>query len=184
MVNKRERTPKRQMKRVALVICEGDTEAEYVNLLRRWHKSPVKIISHIEGAKITQSLIDKRTADIKISQSDKVDTFLMYDMDVPAVTEKLMKSKADLLLSNPCFEVWLLLHSKDQRSALSSDNAVKELKNSSSVWSNYKKGRLSETQKAFLNENLKDAIDRAKILRDFSNPSSRVYKLLEFLERG
>ena len=183
MVNKRERTPKRQMKRIALVICEGDTEAEYVNLLRRWHKSPIKIISHIEGAKITQTLIDKRAADLKISSSDKVDTFLMYDMDVPAVTAKLMKSKAELLLSNPCFEIWFLLHSKDQRTALGSDSAVKELKKSSHVWNNYKKGTLSETQKIFLNEHLRDAIDRAKCLRDFNNPSSRVYKLLEFLEK-
>lgn len=183
MVNKRERVTQRQMKRIALVICEGETEAEYVNLVRRWYKSPVKIISHIEGAKITQSLIDKRTSDLKISPKDKVDTFLMYDMDVPTVTERLMQSKAELLLSNPCFEVWLLLHSKDQRSALSSDNAVRELKRSSAVWSNYKKGVLSETQKTFLNEKLRDAIDRAKCARDFSNPSSRVFKLLEFLEK-
>ena len=183
MGNKREAMPKRQMKRVALVICEGETEAEYVNLVRRTYKSPIKIIQHIEGAKITQSLIDKRTADLRISPKDKVDTFLMYDMDVPSVTERLMQAKAELLLSNPCFEIWFLLHSKDQRTALSSDNAVKELKKSLSVWSNYKKGVLSETQKTFLNENLGNAVDRAKSLRDFSNPSSRVFKLLEFLEK-
>lgn len=183
MANRRERMPQRQMKKVALVICEGETEAEYVNLVRRWYKSPIKIISRVEGAKITQSLIDKRIADIKISSSDKVDTFLMYDMDVPYVTEKLMQFKEELLLSNPCFEIWFLLHSKDQRSALSSDNTLKELKGSNPVWNNYKKGMLTETQKIFLGKNLGDAIDRAKHLGDFKNPSSRVFRLLEFLEK-
>ena len=52
----------------------------------------------------------------------------MYDMDVPAINDKLMVCKAELLLSNPCFEIWLLLHAKDQKSALSSGAVLKELK--------------------------------------------------------
>lgn len=116
------------MRKIALVICEGETEENYLNLVKKWYKSPVRIVSHIEGTKITQALVDKHERGLKISAKDKVDTFLMYDMDVPAINEKLMACKAELLLSNPCFEIWLLLHAKEQKSTLSSDEVLKELK--------------------------------------------------------
>lgn len=106
----------------------------------------------------------------------------MYDMDVPAINEKLMACKAELLLSNPCFEIWLLLHVKEQKSALSSEVVLKELKKSDSVWQNYNKAIYTDTQKAFLRTHLVDAVRRCKALEDFQNPSSRIYKLLEILE--
>ncbi len=106
----------------------------------------------------------------------------MYDMDVPAINDKLMACKAELLLSNPCFEVWLLLHVKDQTSALSSTAVIKELKRSAPVWQNYSKATYTDTQKGFLREHIADAIRRAKGLKDFHNPSSRIFKLLDILE--
>ena len=181
MTSRREKAPDKRMRRIALVICEGETEVAYINLLKKWYKSPVRIVSHIDGARISQTLVDKRTKELKISAFDKVNTFLMYDMDVPAVNEKVMACNAELLLSNPCFEVWLLLHTKDQKSALSTDAAVKELKKSATVWSNYKKSVYTDTQKAFLKEHLHTAIERAKALKAYDNPSSRLYKLVEML---
>lgn len=35
------------MRKIALVICEGETEENYLNLIKKWYKSPVRIISHI-----------------------------------------------------------------------------------------------------------------------------------------
>ena len=148
MASKREKAPYKRMRKIALVICEGETEVEYLNLIRKWYKSPVRIVSHIEGNRITQPLIDKHARELKISPFDKVDTFLMYDMDVPAINDKLMACKAELLLSNPCFEVWLLLHVKDQTSALSSTAVIKELKRSAPVWQNYSKAIYTEDRKS------------------------------------
>lgn len=184
MASKREKAPAKRMRRLALIICEGETEANYINVVRRWYKSPVKIISHIEGAKVTQTLVDKRTQELKISPQDKVSTFLMYDMDVPAVNAKVMSCKAELLLSNPCFELWLLLHAKNQKSAINTQIVLKELRRSSSVWRKYEKSIYTETQKAFLRNHLDEAIERAKALDEFQNPSSGVYKILEFLEEN
>ena len=65
------------MRKIALVICEGETEENYLNLIKKWYKSPVRIISHIEGTKITQALVEKHEQGLKISSKDKVDTFLM-----------------------------------------------------------------------------------------------------------
>lgn len=183
MGSRREKSPIRRMHKIALIICEGETEAEYVNIVKKWYKSPVKVITHIEGNRVTQTLVDRHKRELKISSYDNVETFLMYDMDVVAVTEKIQLCKAELLLSNPCFEVWLLLHCKSLKTPLSSTAAIKELKKSLSVWNNYDKACYTETQKAFLKSHINDAISRAKELKKFQNPSSTVYKLLEFLEK-
>lgn len=181
MASKREPARSMRMRKIALVICEGETEVGYINLLKTWYKSPIRIVSHIEGTKITPSLVEKRTKELKISQLDKVHTFLMYDMDVQAINEKLLKCKAEMLLSNPCFEIWLLLHAKDQKAAIDTDALIKELKKSAPVWKNYSKSAFTDTQKAFLNNNTNVAVDRAKKLHDFQNPSTGIYKLIEML---
>lgn len=147
-----------------------------------WYKSPIRIVSHIEGTKITPLLVEKRTKELKISQRDKVHTFLMYDMDVQAINQKLQKCKAEMLLSNPCFEIWLLLHSKDQKAAISSDTIIKELMKSAPVWKHYAKKVFTDTQKSFLNDHTDTAVARAKRLREFHNPSTGVYKLIEMLQ--
>ncbi len=184
MASRREKAPSKRMRRIALVICEGETEEHYINLLKRWYKSPLRIISHIEGTKLTPSLVDNRTKELKISPWDKVDTFLMYDMDVSAVNEKLQACKAELLLSNPCFELWLLLHSKEQKSNITTESVIKELKKSDKVWKCYNKSSFTDTQQSLLKDNMGIAVTRAKYLRDFRNPSTKVYKLIEILENS
>lgn len=61
-----------------------------------WYRSPIRIVSHIEGTKITPALVEKRTKELQISHLDKVNTFLMYDMDVRTINEKLQKCKAQM----------------------------------------------------------------------------------------
>jgi hypothetical protein len=46
----------------------------------------------------------------------------------------------------------------------------------------YKKGTLSEDEKEVLANNKELAVERAKKLAEFQNPSSMVYKLLEKLK--
>jgi hypothetical protein len=183
MASRRETAPSRQMRRVALVICEGETEECYINLLKRWYKSPIRIVSRIEGTKITQHLVDKRTSELKISRSDKVTAYLMYDMDVPVLNKKIMACKAVLLLSNPCFEIWPLLHTKNQKSPISTDALLKELKKSAQIWKNYAKPIFTETQQAFLRDNTDTAIVRAKNLKKYLNPSTEIYRLIEQLQK-
>ena len=179
MASKREPSPSLRMRKIALVICEGETEVCYINLLKSWYKSPIRIISHIEGTKITPSLVEKRTKELKISQWDKVHTFLMYDMDVQAINEKLRKCKAEMLLSNPCFEIWLLLHAKDQKAAIETDALVKELKKSASVWKNYSKSAFTDTQKSFLNDTTDIAVERAYRTEPFKDDEERLAFLLD-----
>ncbi len=184
MSSKREPSPSMRMRKIALVICEGETEERYINLLKKWYKSPIRIVSHIEGTKITQSLVDNRTRELKLSRWDKVNTFLMYDMDVPSINEKLLACKAEKLLSNPCFEIWLLLHAKDQKSPITTDALIKELKKSATVWKNYSKSDFTNTQEDFLKSNTDTATARAKNLTELHNPSTSIYKLVNLLKNG
>ena len=90
----------------------------------------------------------------------------------------MRECKAELLLSNPCFELWLLLHAKDQRSAINTDTVIRDLKNSASVWRSYNKAAFTDTQKAFLKDKTDMAKERAIRLKEFENPSTGVYKLI------
>lgn len=106
----------------------------------------------------------------------------MYDMDVQEVVDKLQECKAEALLSNPCVEIWYLLHCQDQTTPLTSPQTIKELKKTGGVWANYTKAELSVTQKRFLKENIDQAVERAKSLSMPKNPSTGIYKLIEALK--
>lgn len=47
MASRREKAPVRSMRRIALVICEGQTEESYLCLLKKWYKSPVRIVAQV-----------------------------------------------------------------------------------------------------------------------------------------
>lgn len=108
----------------------------------------------------------------------------MYDMDVQAINDKLQRCKAEMLLSNPCFELWLLLHAKDQKTSIDTDAVIKELMKCAPMWKNYSKSAFTDTQKSFLNNNTDVAVARAKKLDEFQNPSTGIYKLIEMLKKN
>ena len=91
--------------------------------------------------------------------------------------EKL--SDAELLVSNPCIELWFLLHYQEQKTKLISKKCLQKLQ---IVSKEYRKGTLSDDEKKVLSVNKDVAIKRAKVLTEFDNPSSTIYKLLELLK--
>ncbi len=182
MAKGREKSVSRKMKQVFLVFCEGETEENYIDFLRRKYKSPIKIVPKTGGTQISQRLIDKYQKELQLSKNDRITTFLMYDLDVASVVKKLKSCKAIGLFSNPCIELWFLLHSKDQKNALTTKQCLQILKNSHVDWNNYEKSQITEMQKKILWENKSVAIERAKTLAEETNPSSSVYQLLEAIE--
>lgn len=99
------------------VFCEGKTEATYVDLLRRSFRVPMEIIARVSDSNISQPYIDRCKRERFTTNEDK--TFLMFDLDVPGMLERLRKIKdAVLLLSNPCVEYWFLLHYKVSHQSL------------------------------------------------------------------
>ena len=77
-INKKKRTPKR----IILAICEGETEAAYIELLKRHYRLPVVIKSKIAGNKISQRLVSQYVNELGLSKKDDCIVFFIYDMDI------------------------------------------------------------------------------------------------------
>ena len=161
------------------VFCEGDTEVAYTELLRALYRLPIHIIAKKTLLNITPALIERCKPVYVQTKNDH--TYLMYDLDVATMLERLQKvAGAVLLCSNPCFELWLLLHYTEQKSELKSDECVAKL---IGYEKQYKKGALSDELKRHLIENKDTAIERAKSLVAYDNPSTTVYRLIEDLDK-
>ena len=65
MATKRLQQPQRSLKEAFLVICEGETERNYVDFLRISYHSPIRIISKVSGQNVSQQLINKHVEQLK-----------------------------------------------------------------------------------------------------------------------
>ena len=176
---RKERTSQgRMMRPNYFVFCEGDSEVAYVEALRSHYRLPIHIIAKKTLLNITPTLVERCKATYIQTKSDQ--TFLMYDLDVHKMFERLQKVPgATLLCSNPCFELWLLLHFTEQNAELTSEECVNRL---SSFVKQYKKGTLSTSDRNYLIDNTPIATERAKRLFAFNNPSTSVYLLTDQLD--
>lgn len=175
MARKAKQPRGKKMNPTFFVFCEGKTEAAYVDLLRRSFRVPVEIIARVSDSNISQPYIDRCKRDRFTTSEDK--TFLMFDLDVPGMLERLRKIKdAVLLLSNPSIEYWFLLHYKDTNKELSSAECLSMLKG---IDTDYQKGVFSTAMKKVLIDAIEDASKRAKSKEAYTNPSSTIHLLTD-----
>ena len=172
----------RKIRKTILVICEGETERAYIEMLKRDYRLPVTIKSKVVGNKINKRLINQYLKELQVEYSEDVVIVFVYDSDVETIVDRLKELNGLLILSNPCIELWFLLHAGNQERSISSDDVVKLLISSSSEWQNYNKGLLSTKQVETLLRDKKDAIERARKLQWPNNPSSNMYQFIEILE--
>jgi hypothetical protein len=176
MDRKRKAPGKRKVNPHFWVFCEGKTEEAYVTFLRAKYRVPVEIVPKIVGNKITARYIKEYKRGKPIHEKDK--DFLMYDADVPEILEKLKKIEpAILITSNPCIELWFLLHYKNEKATVSADKCIRELSNRNR--NQYKKGLIDSKLEMKLDQNYQLAAGRAKQLILFENPSSNIFVLIE-----
>ncbi len=103
-----------------------------------------------------------------------------WDKNTLRAIEKECKAKGfNLAISNPCFELWLLLHQKKPKQPLMASECEKELKK---LIKGYKKSKFNID---YIEKNISLAIEHAKVLDNGKNiqgaPSTKVYKLVEKL---
>jgi hypothetical protein len=81
--------------------------------------------------RITTTRINQRyvAAVLKSSfQYEKDKCFLLYDMDRADIVEKLLSIKGSILHgSNPCIELWFLLHTCNHAAEISASQCVEQL---------------------------------------------------------
>lgn len=170
----------RKSKPVVLVICEGETEREYIDVLRRYFRLPITIVTKVSGNRINKRLVDQYIKDLGVGDKSECQVFFVYDADVASVVDKLRAMDGALLLSDPCIELWFLLHMRDYRKPIDAANVVKTLMGSHTDWRVYTKGCLTSAQSRALIGRMELACSRGCSLQ--GNPSSDLHRFIAVLQ--
>src|SRR5579863_6447941 len=128
--NLRRRPPKLQPRTRVLVLCEGEvTEPKYFQAFRHEHRSRLVEVELVSDCGVPKTLVEyavERKKQAFREAKRYSDPFLKYDeiwcvFDVdahPHLNEAKNQARdngLNLAISNPCFELWVLLHFQDQR---------------------------------------------------------------------
>ena len=178
-MKKRRVSKEKTMRPTFFVFCEGKSEEAYVKYLRSKYKLPIDIDPSVAGLSISEKHISnyKRGKDID-PRKDK--DFLMYDLDRADVLPRLQAIRgAVIIASNPCFELWYLLHYKNQTSALTSEKCNELLL---SYVKSYCKGSMCRELIKVLTDNNIVASERAASLVPLENPYTDMHKFISELE--
>jgi hypothetical protein len=179
MSRKRAKTRERKTNPTYFVFCEGKTEEAYAKFLRQKYRLPIEIKAKVTGQEISDAYIRAYLKGKVVTDFDK--NYLMYDLDAVEFIPRLKAVRTGIVLgSNPSIELWFLLHYRNQRAYISTANCNRDLKG---LNREYEKGCINSELKKNLDSNILQAVDKAKTFRDYANPSSMVYKLVEELER-
>jgi len=180
-----------------LIVCEGEkTEPNYFNGLRqveRLHATRVlEIVGGDEAGTHPKSIVKyakEKKAELRPGDPKYDAIWCVFDRDDhERIHEAFVMAEANgfkVAFSNESFELWILLHYKDQRGAMGRRQLLREVKKEIP---GYEKGM--KNIYALTIDKQSDAISRAKTLRLMhnnngsdkqANPSSTVDKLVEYL---
>jgi hypothetical protein len=179
MAKDKRKSKRKEIRPIFFVFCEGESEEAYISYLRSKYQKPIEIKTKIAKNKINQEYVKRILKPLSKHEKDKY--FLLYDLDIPEMLPKLQSIKNTILLaSNPCIELWFILHTCNHTAEASSKQCVDQLKG---ICRGYEKGSLCSKLRIELSTGEDEAIKRAKRLRPFNNPSTSVYLLLEELRK-
>lgn len=85
------------MKPNFFVFCEGETEIAYVKFLRSLYRVPIQIIPRKSDSSISRKYIDSCMKGYVTTENDR--TFLMFDLDVDGMLERLQGIRDAVLLT-------------------------------------------------------------------------------------
>jgi hypothetical protein len=177
------RPPRRRTRPLILVVCASmRTESDYLRRLRDDSGNPaVDIVLRNYGRSPKQAIEYARKLMAGDSRSfDEVWCVVDVDeFDIVDAATAAKRAKVSLAVSNPCFEVWLLLHHADCTSHCDDyEDVAARLKKHVGE---YDKSRLNF---AAYRDKIDDAVQRARKLdptgKAFTaNPSTNVWRLVE-----
>lgn len=180
-----------------LIVCEGTrTEPEYFRELRQSHRAVLEI--NISPGGVPRTLV-RRAVQLKKEANraakSQRDDHLRYDEvwcvfdiddhpDLAAALKQATDNGIHLAISNPCFELWILLHFQDQRAYIARP-ALRAL------CRKHLPGYLKDVPMNQLADRYDGAMNRAHELerwhsqqgRRHENPSTGVYRLTERIRK-
>jgi hypothetical protein len=193
----KRRVAVRPEKRTIVVHCEGEaSEPDYLNGLKRLPHIKENIAITIEidpGHGVPLTLVERAVAR-KESDEEVDELWCVFDVEAPRKHPNLAKAvrlaaahDIRLAISNPCFELWLILHSQDQTAFLTSEAAERQSRRIDG-----RKGKRIDP--AFYLDHRRAAARRAQALAQRheangtafpdDNPSSSMHALLASIENG
>lgn len=168
----------RSVRPTFFVFCEGETEEEYVSFLRSHFRVPIEIDASVTGLGLTKEHIERYKRGKTTMAKDR--NFLIFDLDRPEILQRLEAiPDATIIATNPCFELWYLLHYTARRTALTSEDCIKKLLKANPK---YKKGHIDKTLREILAEKMDTATERAAALTTHGNPSTDVPQFIAALK--
>lgn len=197
----RRRAPTRPPKRRLLIVCEGrETEPGYIREFQREVRNPrVKI--WIEKKNTPLRLVERAVRLKEEAQENAArqrdenlrwdEVWGVFDIDehahIAEAQNLAQKNGIDLAISNPCFELWELLHFQDQQGHIERQNARTALRRH---LPGYDKS-IDTASFSKLYEGYDAAVKRAKALdREATrhndprrNPTTGVYRLTLSIKR-
>lgn len=193
--NLRRKTGTRQVKTTFRIYSEGQaTEPEYLDVLKKLPEfaESVSIEISIERVGATPlTLVESACTDKRQANLDIDHYWCVFDVESPKPHPYLMEARQKardndvyLAISNPCFEIWLILHHQNVARHLSTDDAIR-------LRESIDHSDLKHLESELYRPLITQAVDNAKRLRrkhendgtifPHDNPSSSFYALVEQL---
>lgn len=177
------------------VFTEGKiTEPQYVKVLKDIYRGAVNIdvINRYVGSApdvLVKKAIDyQRNVDRHNAQYDEI--WCLFDrnehLNIEVAMQNARKNNIKTAITNPCFELWLVLHQENQSRHVSKESIQKRSRSLGITEGKH----LSETGKKLSREKYYDAKNRAQRLekqhigngsKSWENPSSQVWKFVDRL---
>lgn len=199
-MTRRRRAPRRvtskEVRRALLVFCEGEvTEEEYLKHYHRLHRRSVSVEIGDSGA-VPLRLVERAVSAKKAGERREKrghgrahdEVWCIFDVDehpnLKEAIEMAVRNGICVAVSNPCLELWLLLHFEDQTAHINRHTAQSRVRRRLRT----KTKALGETALAELETRYETARERARRLDvkhsgDGSpsrwNPSSEVWKIVD-----
>jgi hypothetical protein len=168
----------RELQSRVLAVCCGQTEQAHVDGLKRLSK-PVTVKPVVKVGPPAQLV--RYAAKLRENDRGGFDEYwCVVDVDEFDIAEAIAAAEStgiSLAVSNPCFEVWLILHFADCTAGIASPKAAAEKLRRHLP--GYSKGVLDF---ALLAERVDKAVERAKSL-GAGNPSSDMWRLVEVVRK-
>ncbi len=137
---KKRNIESRKPKPVILIVAEGEnvTETQYFKSFQNQNAScniRLTLAKHITDPEGMLKAIQTRWKDLGLDARKGDRAYVVLDLDCDDNKAKLIKTiqrkakETRFIISNPCFEVWFLLHFKySTKQFVNSDNVLKDLK--------------------------------------------------------
>jgi hypothetical protein len=135
----RRRLPRREVFPRVLIVCEGiRTELGYFRALRHIERIPIELEIFAGGTPKTLvgvAVKRKKEAELQAKRSRDPNSsceqvWCVFDVDEHPYLAEAKQQAADngiqVALSNPCFELWVLLHFRDQRAYIEREKVQRE----------------------------------------------------------